>query len=204
MAIAGYRALVRISGDPVAFTGEPTTILTPNTVYQITEPTRRILDRTSAITVHVDGEIADPSTYSLNRLNGTITFNTVQGAGVVTVDGSFLTLANAAECREYSYSLSADNIDNTAFGSTFMTRAQGGRDVTGSLGSWYVDTAFSEQLLSGNPVVLEFYSDASQAPDLRVWALLSSNEIGAGDGLLDNSIDWEATDDADGRSISVA
>lgn len=108
MAIHGRKALVKVSGAGVAFLDEATTKVTANTVYQITDAAKRVWDRSATITVEVDADgagaggfvVAAASTYTVNRLTGTITFNADQGVdAIVRVDGTYLPLSTAAEGR---------------------------------------------------------------------------------------------------------
>lgn len=208
MAIAGKKALVKVSGSAVAFTNEPTTADETLKVFQITDQTKRVWDRKSNITVE---ESTDNGTtwsaasgYSLDRLAGKVIFATAQAAGTqIRVSGSYLPLSIAAECKEYSYSLQGDNQDASSFGADFIKRKQGLKDISGSLSQWYVDTYFKDALTSGEPIVLEIYADSSANYDFRVWALLAKDEISSAvDGLIEAKVEFEGTADIDGRVIS--
>lgn len=203
MARAGYLARVRISGIAVAMADQPTAT-TDNQVYRITDPARRVLDREAPITVLVGGA-ATGETYEINRLTGEVIFDTADAArGAVTVSGSFLPLADAAEAREYSYSIEASNEDATRFGDIYRRRQQAGKDASGSISRFHVDQAFTEIMMDGRVVVLEFSIDVNAEPDLRMWAILSSEEVsGSVDGLVEGSLDFESADDVDRRSVAV-
>src|SRR3954452_186344 len=108
-AIAGRKGLIKVSGVGVAFVGEATTKVTANTVYQITNATKRGWDRAAAITVKKDGVAQAAALYTLNRLTDTVTFLAdIGGAPVVTLDGTYLPLSNAAEAKSFSYKLMRD------------------------------------------------------------------------------------------------
>lgn len=214
MAMHGKKALVKVSGEGVEFTDEATTRVTANTVYQITNAAKRVWDRSATITVEVDADggggggyaVADPDTYTINRLTGTVTFDDDQGAdAIVRVDGTYLPLSTAAEGRAYAYELSASNPPGSQFGDTAVVRpAQGLLDIAGSVGAWHsADTYFSDALLAGVPVVLEFYSDSSGAFDCRAWVLLEKDGIQSViDGLVEEDVEFVGAADADGRTIS--
>lgn len=203
MAVAGRKALVKVSGAGVAMTNEATTnVGGDNMTYRVTNTARRIWSRTGAITVRVGGNVVTAG-FTINRLTGTITFTTA-ATRTVTVSGDYLPVATVAEAHEYTYTLTAANEADNAFGDTFVTRVQTQKDISGSLSVWRtIDATFETALLSGSPVVLEFYSDGSQAFDLRAWALLNQNEIAAAvDGLVDQAVSFEGVQDADNRVVA--
>lgn len=211
MATAGRKALVKVSGSAVAFTDEATTANGDRTRYQLTNTVKRVWDRTVAIVVERDPtggsgfSVVPASEYTLNRLLGTVIFGTAQGAAVVIrVDGSYLPMSTAAEGKSYSYTLSAADLEDTKFGDTYITRKQGHKTIAGSIGSWRTtDTYFETQLTSGNPVVLEFFSDSSIDADVKIWAILNSQQIQAVvDGLVDQTVEFQGTPDIDGRLVS--
>ena len=201
---SGRRAQVKVSGAAVTFTTEATTTVTANTVYQITDATKRVWDPTAAITVYKDAVSQSPTLYTINRLTGTITFTADQGASVITVSGSYLPLSLAAEAKEYSYDRTAQMLEDNAFGDSDVTRVMGLQDVSGTIGRWWsVDTYFTDALLAGNPVVIEFWSDSTLAFDRRCWALLEKDEMKAAiEGLIEESVTFNGTPDADGRILS--
>ncbi|MGH9424580.1 MAG: hypothetical protein ACRD3J_31695 [Thermoanaerobaculia bacterium] len=204
-AIAGRLAAVKVSGAPVAFTGEATTTLVANTTYQITNAVKRTWDMTVAITVKKDGVAQSAALYTLNRLTGTVTFLADIGVGhTITVDGSYLPLSLAAEAKQFSYTLSAQLLEDNQFGDTDITRVLGPQDCAGSLSRWQgVDTYFTDALLAGNPVVIEFSSNSAVGFDRRMWALLNQDGITAAiAGLIEESVAFMGTPDADGRILS--
>ena len=211
MALTGKRGLVKVTGAAVPFTGEATTKITANTVYQITNAARRILDRTAAITVKKDGVTQSATLYSLNRLTGTVTFTADQGGtAVITLDGSYLPTSNAAEAKSFSHKLSKDLLKSTSYDSAvadsgFHRKEAGMSDASGTLGQWAsVDRYFETALIQGDPVVIEMWSDRNASTfDLRAWAQLNTQQIqSAIDGLVGQDVEWVGVNDADGRMIS--
>jgi hypothetical protein len=212
MAIAGLRAQVRVSGPPVAFSSEATTADAGRIRYRIDDVGKGVWGRTAPVEVRrsTDGaSTLDPvagAEYALDRLAGTVVFHTPQASGtVVQVSGEYLPLSVAAEAREFSYTLSGNSQEASRFGDAYTRRAQGLRDVTGSLSQWTTaERYFEDALTAGEPLVLEFYSQADGAPDLRVWAMVSSTDMKAAvDGLMETTVEWEGTPDADGRAVSL-
>lgn len=209
-ATQGRRGLVQVTGAPVAFAGEAMTTLTANTVYQITNTTKRVWDRVAAITVKKDAVAQAATLYTLNRLTGTVTFLADIGGGhVITTDGSYLPLSSAAEAKSFRYELARDLLDSTSYDSAtadqgFKRKNAAMSDASGSLGQWAsVDRYFETALIQGDPIVIEFWIDRATAFDLRVWATLNKQQIqSACDGLVSQSVDWAGDPDTDGRVIS--
>ncbi|WP_089973301.1 hypothetical protein [Lihuaxuella thermophila] len=212
MAIAGRKSLVKIAGTPVSMAvPEPTTELQEGIKYQITDPTKRILAPNAPVTVYVDADgagagtptVADPSTYTLNRLTGTVTFDSAQPLdAAITIQGDYLTTATAAESYEYTWTIEADNQDATRFQDSFVRREQGLLDVTAELSKWYVDSSLYDLLDQDKILVVEFYSDSASNP-LRAWMKIGSDEIGSAvDGLVEEALELEGTPDADRRVVS--
>src|SRR6266496_4096205 len=108
MAIAGRRALVKVSGGAIVFTDEACTTVTANTVFQITNAVKRVWDRAVAVVVKKDAVVQAAALYTLNRLAGTITFLADIGGGhAITVSGSYLPMAAVIEGKMYSWEISA-------------------------------------------------------------------------------------------------
>lgn len=209
-AIQGRRGLVKVTGAAVAFTAEACTTITANTVYQITNATKRVWDRAAAITVKKDGVAQAATLYTLNRLTGTVTFLADIGAGhVITLDGQYLPLSNAAEAKSFSYKLMRELLDSTSYDSAttdqgFKRKDVGLYDASGTLGQWVsVDRYFETALIQGDPVVVELWADRATAFDIRFWAALSQQQIeSVCDGLVSQTVEWVGDPDVDGRMIS--
>lgn len=210
--VAGRKALVKVTGDAVAFVDEATST-TDDTIYQITNASKRVWDRTVTIVVEDGGVAVDPEVdpYVVDRLNGTITFETDDDTRVITVSGSYLPLSTAAGAKAFSFSLACSAIDDTDFESAdtddgFMSYLYGMYSISGSIGKrWRVDQYFVDALLAGIPVVIVLYADASVAPILKVWATLSKVDTQAVlDGAIDGTIEFVGAADADGRVASAA
>lgn len=212
-ALKGRRAQVLVAGDPVAFAEEPTTADGARKVYQVTDPLKRLWAASGEVTVErsPDGEewdVVSPAEYTLDRLFGRVIFHDAQPAGtLIRVSGEYQPLSVAAAARSFSYSLTATLQERTAFDDPddFQRRRQTLLDVSGTIGRWYeLDPYFEDALASGEPVVIEFWSDrAAAVPDLRVRALIGQDQISAeAAGLVEQEVEWEGTTDIDGRAVS--
>lgn len=192
-AYAGKKALIKVSGAAVAMADEPTTT-GDNQAYQITNAAKRIIALGAAITVE-DGGAATAESYTVNRLNGTITFSTVDATRVITVTSQYVPLSVAAECHEYTLTINGEPKDVTAFQANWLSKIQGLKSAEGSLSRWWdIDTYFVDALTAGNPIVLELYAQSDLEPD-RLWAILNSSEMSAAvDGVVEDSVSFESTD----------
>lgn len=201
MALPGKKAKVGAYSGSVAFTGEATTA-TGNIIYQITDTTKRVWCKNCTITVK-DGGTPTVESYTLDRLSGTITFGTATPR-TITVDGSYLAVATIGCAFEYDYSLSADNVEATCFESDFISREQTLKGFEASLSKFYdVNHYFIDKWENDTDFVLELYSDGTTTPDVRAWTKISGdNPSAAVDGLVEESIDFEGTVDADGNCVS--
>lgn len=208
--IAGRKALVKVTGAPVAFTAEATTNSGDNQTYQITNAAKRVWDRATALVVKVGG-VVTVEQYTFNRLTGKVTFATVNaGRAAVTLDGAYLPLSIAIGAQQYSYALSRAALVDTDFDTVntnngFLSYAAGvSPDVEGSIGRRLtVDMVLRNQLLAGDPVVVQIFSDRTAAADLTMWALLDKDSVQAAiDGMQSASVTFKGT--ADDQGVAVA
>lgn len=210
MAVAASGTTVKESGTSTAFTNEATTKLTANTVYQITDTTKQIVDPDVAVTVEVDADgggaggyaVATASTYTFDYLTGKVTFDADQGApALVRVSGSYLPLNTIATAREFAVSASRDVLDESVFPNTAHKKKLGLKDLSGSLsllehfltnhgtGSGTLDSL----LANGTAKLLEIQPGGS-GQKLRAWVLFESQETKGGvDGLTEGSLSFNGT-----------
>lgn len=196
MAKSGRLAKVNITGDSVPFTGEATST-SDDKLYTIVDSSKEIWGIDSVITVKEDG-VATTENYTLNRLQGEVSFENVDGArGVITVDGDYLPIIEVTEAHEYSISISLETLDNTRFNSAFTTKQAGLKSAEGSLSEfWNTQQYLLKDLIQGNIVVLEFYPDRTETTNYtRIFAIITSDELSTPVAdLIDMSISFESTD----------
>lgn len=199
--IAGKSASLFATGTALSFTTEATTA-SGNISYQITDTVKRVWDRTATISVF-DGGVPTVESYTVNRLNGTITF-TGAVARVITVTGSYLPLTEMAQAKDCSYTISANNEDISAFGVEYIVRKQALLDFSVSLTQLYVDETYTEYLTTGAPIVLEISSNSSSTFDVRAWVLPSSDDVSSSvDGIVEEGMEFEGTTDSDLRCLTL-
>jgi hypothetical protein len=192
MERSGNECAVKISGAATTMTAEATTTA-DNISYQITNAVKRVLDRDTAPTV-LDGGVETTEDYTVNYLNGTITFES-EDTRVITVTGKYLPMTTAAYAHATTHSKMCDMADVTAFGDTYKNRMATIKSASGTLSQFNVeDETYSDALVAGVPIVLEILSATGDEPD-RYWALLESDEVQAAiDGVQDEVIGWVSYD----------
>lgn len=203
---SGRRAVVKVTGAPVVFANAACTDSGDHQTYQITDPTKRVWDRGTAVVVKVAG-VVTVEVFTFNRLTGTIRFAAVNaGRGAVTVTGASLPLASAAGAFNFTYSLTLQALDDTDFDEAFIGFKHyqpGALDVEGSIGRRVsIDTGFHDLLVSGAPVVIQFFSDRNSPPDFSCWAILSKDSVSAAQNAIqDGSIDFKGAPDDQGVAV---
>lgn len=209
MSTASHTSVLRGPGTSTAFTNEPCSKLTANTVYQVTDAAKRLLDPAIALTVQVDADgagaggyvTADPSTYTVDYLHGRITFLADQGASaVVRVSGNYLPTVAIAGVTEVSYTAQRDVLDDTTINNAdgVRTKRLGLGDCSGSFtllelltydhdpgaGSLKLQDYFD----GATPLLLEKETGGKK---FRAWVLLEAlEEGGAVADLLNHTVNF--------------
>lgn len=205
MTIVGMNVAIKTSGAGLSLTDEACTDLGDD-VFQVTNAAKRVLDPHAAIVVEDGGTPVDAADYELDRLFGRITFLTPPAGAVTIASGTYLPMTTVATATGYKISRKANNQDITPLSASggFMRRTQVLKDVSGSLMRFdEADALFTDALEAAVAIVVEVAH--SGAAYERAWALLDSvDNDGEADGVIEESIEWSGTTDADGRVISLA
>lgn len=191
--LAGYNTVIKISGEPTSFTSEATTT-SDDQVYQISDESKQVLDLETAPTVY-DAGTETTEEYTVNYLNGKITFETVDDTRDITVDGKYLPMSTAAYARNMSKSNVADIYDSSVFGDEYKKRTAGQLSASGTINQIDVtDSTYEDALKNDEIVVIEIRDTSTAEPD-RYFALLESSEIDAAiGGLSSESVSWVSYD----------
>jgi len=194
MALQGYRATIKEQSSSVPFTDEATTT-SDNITYQITDTNKKIWAYDSTIVVE-DATIPTTESYTLNRLDGSVTFESADAGRVITVTGDYVLLTTVAEAREYSFEAERETLDATFFQDASRQHKVGLLSASATIGKFYTtDNYFIEMLLNGTTKVVEFYADATTDADFRVFANVSSDTVSSAvESLTDESISLQVTD----------
>lgn len=192
MATSSNSTTVKAGGTATAFTNEATTKLTANTVYQITDATKRVLDPDTAIVVEVDpdGGGASPyapvavSTYTVDYMFGKITFTADQGASATVriASGKYIPPLSVLSGTDFELDDGCSLIESTVFGGTYKSRIKGLDDVSGSFTTLELlttdldpgagTTKLRTAMRAGTKLLLE-YQPGGAATYWRAWVLLS-------------------------------
>lgn len=191
MALQGFNALVKAESSQVSFTDEATT--TGDSIsYQITDTVKRIWGFTSTIIVE-DSAVPTIEPFTINRLNGTITFETAT-ARTITVTGDYVLLTTVAEAKEFSFDGVTDMNDSTIFEESERLFTPSLVSATATIGKFYtVDNYFMDMILNKETMVIEFFADSSDDPFI-VYANVASDSITAPvEALIEESISLQIT-----------
>lgn len=217
MSTPNHTSVIRGPGTSTAFTNEPTTKLTANTVYQLNTDGRRLLDPAVAVVVEVDADgagaggyvVAAASTYSIDYQFGIITFAADQGASaVVRVSGNYLPVIDLVGVTDWTYTAARTVLDDTAVNNSAGARSKklGLKDLSGSLTlnelmSYDHDPGAGSLVLqsyldNATPLLLEV---ATGGKRFRAWVLLESAETGGGiDDLIGSTVNFTGAARANG------
>jgi len=207
MATSSNSTTVKVGGTPTTLTQEPTTKLTANTVYQITDATKRILDPDTALTVEVDPDgagaspyaTANPSTYTVDYMFGIITFTSDQGSSaLVRVSGKYIPTLSILSGTEFEVDDMADLTEVTVFGDTSRRRMATLQDANGSFQTLELlttdldpgagTTKLRTAMRAGTKVLLE-YRPGGSTQYWRAWVYLSDgNEKAPLDARIEGTI----------------
>lgn len=212
MAWAGKDALVKLAGAASSFDSAATTSA-DDRVYQLASTTYQgmpFAPNASIVVKTSSGGTYASTTYTLNRLNGSVIFATSAARGAATVTGSYIPMNTAARAREYNVSISGSNADTSVFGSEWTAREQTQLDITGSVGAFFSSqhsTQVGEALTSTArmPTAIEVYHVSTAAFAMRFWALLAGDSLDASpDAMIESGIEFEGTADADDRVVTFS
>lgn len=211
MPVLAHNTTLKIGGTPTAFTNEPTTKVTANTVYQITDTTKRIVDPAASVTVEVDADgaggggyvTAAPDTYDFDFVFGKVTFVADQGASaLVRVSGNYIPTLTVAGARECTVKDTSELADKTAFGDAGRRRMVTLQDFNGSIGGIEPLTTdhdpgagtkkFRTLQRAGTPVLIE-YRPGGSGNYFRGWIILENGEEKAQvASLLETTLNFQA------------
>lgn len=191
MALKGCLALVKQQSSAVAFTDEATTA-TGNISYQITDEAKRIWSYDGLIIVK-DGGVATTESYTINRLTGTITFNTATSR-TITVTGEYVLLSTVAKAKSFALNGTRDVSDVTVFNTEFKSFEATLLSGSAELGLIYdVTSTFFTMLTDGTIKVIEYYPNSSGTP-IRFYGLCTNNSINSPvEGIIEESVSFQIT-----------
>lgn len=163
-AVAGYLTTVKLAGTPTALSDEAMTNTSGNE-YQVTDTTRRVLDRDTVPTFEDTGvspQAIDASDItSIDYVFGKVVFATSKTGPVVVKTGNYLPLTNVAGSHSYGLNLGGDVLDDTDYPTANANNGQrsrilGIRDVSLTIARWDQGTSeFYTALQNRTPLLIE-------------------------------------------------
>jgi len=197
-----YGGSLKASGAAVVITAEACTSLGGG-VYRVTNAARRTLDPAASFVVKDNGVTVGAGFYTLDLLDGRITFSGYTPTGAITLDGSYLPVAAVAEVRKWSISGKRDLVDVTVLESgQARVKLPTLLDCSGSFESLALPTAdldavtvgtqsLDSRRVAGTAMLLEINFGASY---FRAWVLLESSESQADTaGVVTFTHTWQAS-----------
>lgn len=187
-AIAGKVGNIFMKTTDVAttFTDEACTNV-DNTVYYITDTSKRYWDKDTAVVVNVD---ATPETgVTIDYIGGRITFDTpLVGTEAVTVSGKYWTVSELAGFYNWTLDIIADLEDSTTFADagwrSFVPTLKG---FNISAESFWQDDKFIDRL--GEEVVVALYVNEANDERYEGYAHIESDSISQPvDTLVEESV----------------
>ena len=190
MALQGHRVEIKAQSSALSMTDEATTT-SDNISYQITDSAKRILDLNTLILVE-DGGVATSEKYSIDYLNGIITFES-SATRDIAVTGAYVTPTTVATAFSASFNGSADVLENTPFNVSSRTFQAGLITGTMSLSRYFVtDDLFIDILLNGGYKIIEYWVDATHC--IKMYGLLNSDNIESPvEGLIEEQLEFQIT-----------
>lgn len=207
MAYAGRKAYITLSGTGVALSTAALTSANGLT-FQVSASSAQgePFDATASVTVKSTSATLSSTAYSVHRLNGSIVLNT-SSTGSYTISTTYLPTSTITNAHAFQYTIAATNVDVTTLDSVYRSRIQSVKDVTGSLDEFWASGNARAQLVASTsqPVAVSFFDQSTSSFGVRCWAIVNQDDVQAAvDGVVDQSIGFEGTADADGRVISLS
>jgi hypothetical protein len=197
---AAKNTTVKLGGTPTAFTNEAATRVTANTVYQLTDATKRALDPATAVVVEVDAAgggswvEAVGTTYALDYCNGKVTFADDQGGSALVrfASGKFIPLLAVAEAHSAEISGGPEAVEAGRFGDEAKRMIVGGSSLSVSLevrddGQTDLDSGAGTTSLFSLIGQLVFIEMTIGTSVLRAWGALKASKVGSKRGEAVNS-----------------
>lgn len=199
---AGYLAEIKQVGTATSMTAEATTSLGGN-IYQITDATRRILDRTSGTFAVDDGgtPVSAANIEWVDYLFGKVKFVTgYTPGGAITFDGHFFPTTQLAKGQSYTLTMTANAIETTDFGTAqgnggYKTYIPGLRIVQLELGGIFDATVNSKSdLAARNEIIVEIDPAGDGSSIARgFFKIISTEQSGDVGALEEESLSLELT-----------
>lgn len=188
MSVAGYSTLVKLAGATTAMTDQATTN-TSGDFWQITDVTRRVLDRDVLPTFEDNAvPISAADIASIDYLFGIVEFTASKTGPITFATGSFVPLTAVAGANAFTLNQSVDALDDTEFaGDGSRSRIYGLKDVALSLTRILaIEATFVDAINDRTPVMVDVQPGGS-GPIARGWYVAESQAASGDIGSLEQT-----------------
>ena len=184
-----------------SFTGEATVANAGRTQFTMTTTSKRFLDPAHLPVVKLAG--TPITSYSSIQYPGArFNWASALGAGAVTIDGYYFTVATLAQCKSWELAAEFDYIDQTCFGDTMRISVPSMRSATVTIQGLALDDATGGDdrfllLKNANLVGLDLFMDATGSTEKRytVYARPSNvTSTAAVDGIIEQPLSFTVID----------
>jgi predicted secreted protein len=206
--LAGYTAVFKKSGTATATTGEAMSLVSGLT-YEVTDPTKNVLDYNNTITVYDGVTDVTAQVESIDHLFGRITFlGTYTVVGSITIDAYYMPMSSVGTARDFTLSMTAESVDTTDFATAqanggYMTYIAGLKTVSLDASGFYSSSNGFKALVTGrSEMLVEINPDASSLSTARgYFKAISTGQSGDNGGNEDETIKFELSVPADSTVV---
>lgn len=205
MAVAGYRAAVKLTGTSSAMVGEPMTQITTTTAI-VTNTAKRVFDPAQAVTI-LDNAVDVSASCSVDYVSGVVTRTSGTWTGPVTVDANYLPLLTVAEVNGVKINMSRPELETSIFGVEDKAFILGEKSASGEiasldLGNTDLDPGAGTETIeamqdAATPKLLEVTLDPDAALGhqlWRGWVLFPGLDLSSAPSeLVKSNVKWTAS-----------
>lgn len=190
--LAGYQVSLKKTGTPTTMTAEAMTLVSGKT-YQITAPTKRIIDPLTAVSVFGNAvAITNDKIESIDYLTGKVTFiSSYTPTTPITLTGKYLPTSVVGGAKTFSLSMTAETKDETTIpeaqaNSGCRIFAPGLKKASLELtGVYAISNGFLAALQARAPLVVEINPDGSQQTVARGFFMHTKQAQSGDNGSLE-------------------
>lgn len=194
---SGYQTIIKKSGASTVITNEAMTLVSGKT-YQITDPTKRLLNQAVTAVVKCNGVDQTANVLNIDYLFGTVTFaSAFTPTTPVTYTGAYLPSSQICSMNKFSLTMQAEAVDNTDLcvaqsNGGFKQYSLGLKTVGLELSGFYkASAAFATSLKNRDKLMIEINPDGIGNSTARgFFTPKSRKQSGKAGALEDESVSF--------------
>lgn len=171
-----------------------TTIVGSNTIYLVSEASKRYWDNNYGATVYVGGAATNATAYTKEYIGGRITFSTIPGA-TVTTDFHFQKVESIGGGFNWTFSVDDGVVEAPVFQNEWMSKVPGIRDWNMTFERWFANDGMASMYeRSADVFVIGYMNLSSGGGTIRIEARgkLETTDISApAEELISQSITFQ-------------